>query len=249
MVTVKLFAAAADAVGTRRLEGEWAGQPASALLAHLAEQYPRLQPLVSVLAIAINREYAQADQVIQDGDEVALIPPVSGGSGEDRPLFEVTAAPLSADEIASRVTNPYSGATLVFVGTVREWTHPRQTPGSEGPRLGPMEFSGGPGKQTIYLEYEAYPEMAVTQMQKIGAEIEAQWPGARTAIVHRVGRLGIEEASVVIAVATPHRADAFAACRHAIERLKQIVPIWKKEIWADGEEWVGSQTGPDWMRS
>lgn len=230
MVTVKLFAAAADAVGARRLEGDWAGQSASALVALLASQYPRLQPLVSVLAVAINREYAQPDQMIQAGDEVALIPPVSGGSGEatDPPLFEVTEAPLSADEIASRVTNPYSGATLVFVGTVREWTK---------------------GKQTIHLEYEAYPEMAVAQMQKIGAEIAAEWPGARTAIVHRVGTLGIEEASVVIAVATPHRADAFAACRHAIERLKQIVPIWKKEIWADGEEWIGSQTGPDWMRT
>lgn len=227
MVTVKLFAAAADAVGARRLEGDWAGQSASALVALLASQYPRLQPLVAVLAVAINREYAQGDQVIQAGDEVALIPPVSGGSGE-APLFEVTEAPLSADEIASRVTNPYSGATLVFVGTVREYTK---------------------GKQTIHLEYEAYPEMAVAQMQKIGDEISAQWPGARTAIVHRVGTLGIEEASVVIAVATPHRADAFAACRHAIERLKQIVPIWKKEIWADGEEWIGSQTGPDWMRT
>lgn len=229
MVIVRLFAAAADAVGARRLEGEWAGQSTSALVALLASQYPRLQPLVPVLAVAINREYAQGDQVIQAGDEVALIPPVSGGSSEatERPLFEVTEAPLSADEIASRVTNPYSGATLVFVGTVREFTK---------------------GKQTIHLEYEAYPEMAVAQMQKIGDEIAAEWPGARTAIVHRVGTLGIEEASVVIAVATPHRADAFAACRHAIERLKQIVPIWKKEIWADGEEWIGSQTGPDWMR-
>lgn len=227
MVTVKLFAAAADAVGARRLEGDWAGQSASALVALLAGQYPRLQPLVPVLAVAINREYAQKDQVIQPGDEVALIPPVSGGSGE-APLFEVTEAPLSADEIASRVTNPYSGATLVFVGTVREFTK---------------------GRQTIHLEYEAYPEMAVAQMKKIGDEIAAQWPGARTAIVHRVGTLGTLEASVVIAVATPHRADAFAACRHAIERLKQIVPVWKKERWADGEEWVGSQTGPDWMRT
>lgn len=228
MVTVKLFAAAADAVGARRLEGDWAGQSGSALIALLAAQYPRLQPLAAVLAVAINREYAQPEQLIQDGDEVALIPPVSGGSDPEPPLFEVTAEPLSADEIASRVTNPYSGATLVFVGTVREFTK---------------------GKQTTYLEYEAYPEMAIRQMQKIGAEIADEWPGARTAIVHRTGTLGIGEASVVIAVATPHRADGFAACRHAIERLKQIVPIWKKEVWADGEEWVGSQTGPEWMRT
>ncbi len=119
----------------------------------------------------------------------------------------MTEEPLSADEVASRVTNPYSGATLVFVGTVREWTK---------------------GKRTTLLEYEAYPEMAVAQMQVIGREIEQRWPGARTAIVHRVGRLEVTEPSVIIAVATPHRADSFEACRHAIERLKQIVPIWKK---------------------
>jgi molybdopterin synthase catalytic subunit/molybdopterin converting factor small subunit len=227
MITVKLFAAAADAVGARRLEGDWAGRTPTDLLAELQERYPRLAPLVPVLGVAINREYASPDQVLQEGDEVALIPPVSGGAPEPKPLYEITAAPLSADEVAARVTNPYAGATLVFVGTVREWTK---------------------GKQTVYLEYEAYPEMATAQMAKIGDEIAAKWPGARTAIVHRVGKLGIGEASVVIAVATPHRADAFEACRHAIERLKQIVPIWKKEIWADGEEWVGSQTGPAWMR-
>jgi molybdopterin synthase catalytic subunit len=230
LVTVKLFAAAADAVGKRLIEGDWAGLTPAQLLEHLQAEYPGLARLVPVLAIAVNREYANTDRPLADGDEVALIPPVSGGSepATDRPLFEVTEAPLSADEIAARVTNPYSGATLVFVGTVREWTK---------------------GRRTTYLHYEAYPEMAVAQMQRIGREIEERWPGARVAIVHRVGKLEITEASVVIAVATPHRADAFDACRHAIERLKQIVPIWKKEVWEDGEEWVGSQVGPDWMRA
>lgn len=228
MVTVKLFAAAADAAGRRLIEGDWAGLTPPQLLQALQEQYPGLAKLAPVLAIAVNREYATPDQVLLDGDEVALIPPVSGGSidGDQRPRFEVTEAPLSADEVASRVTNPYSGATLVFVGTVREWTK---------------------GKRTTYLHYEAYPEMAVAQMAVIGREIEQRWPGAQVAIVHRVGRLEVTEPSVVIAVATPHRADAFEACRYAIERLKQIVPIWKKEIWEDGEEWVGSQLGPDWM--
>lgn len=226
MITVRLFAAAAEIAGRRQLQGEWAGLTPPELLQILQQQYPGLTRLAPSLAVAINREYAEPAHIIKDGDEVALIPPVSGGSGEDRPLFEVTADPISADEVAARVTNPHSGATLVFVGTVREWTK---------------------GKQTISLEYEAYPEMAVGQMQVIAREIEAQWPGTRTAIVHRVGKLAITEASVVIAVATPHRADAFSACRHAIERLKQIVPIWKKEIWADGEEWIGGQSGPDWM--
>jgi molybdopterin synthase catalytic subunit len=227
LVTIRLFAAAADAAGCRQLEGDWAGLTTKQLLDRLVEAHPKLARIAPSLAVAVNREYAESSRVLQDGDEVALIPPVSGGSGEaERPLFEVTEAPLSADEIASRVTNPHSGATLVFVGTVREWTK---------------------GRRTVLLEYEAYAEMAVAQMQVIGREIEERWPGARTAIVHRVGRLDITEASVIIAVATPHRADAFEACRHAIERLKQIVPVWKKEVWEDGEEWVGGQLGPDWM--
>jgi len=229
LITVKLFAAAADAVGRRSLQGDWTGLTAAQLLEQLQKEYPGLARLAPVLSIAVNREYATADRRLADGDEVALIPPVSGGAPTpgDRPLFEVTTEPLSADEIAARVTNPYSGATVVFVGTVREWTH---------------------GRRTVHLEYEAYAEMAVSQMEKIGQEIAERWPGAQVAIAHRVGKLSITEASVVIAVATPHRADAFEACRHAIERLKQIVPIWKKEVWEDGEEWVGSQTGPAWMR-
>ncbi|MEW8977186.1 MAG: molybdenum cofactor biosynthesis protein MoaE [Symbiobacterium sp.] len=228
MVTVKLFAAAADAAGRRVLEGDWAGLTTEQLMQHLQQEYPGLARLTPVLSIAVNREYAPGDRVLNDGDEVALIPPVSGGAedGAGRPLFEVTTAPLSADEVAARVTNPHSGATVVFVGTVREWTN---------------------GRRTVHLEYEAYAEMAVAQMERIGQEIAERWPGARTAIVHRVGALAVTEASVVIAVATPHRAEAFEACRYAIERLKQIVPIWKKEVWEDGEEWVGSQTGPDWM--
>lgn len=234
MVTVKLFAAAADAAGRRLVEGDWSGLTPAQLLRELQEQYPGLVTIAPVLAIAVNREYATPDRVLQNGDEVALIPPVSGGASDGdgdeakHPRFAITDQPLSADEVASRVTNPYSGATLVFVGTVREWTK---------------------GKRTTYLHYEAYPEMAVGQMQVIGREIEQRWPGAEVAIVHRIGKLEVTEPSVIIAVATPHRADAFDACRHAIERLKQIVPIWKKEIWDDGEEWVGSQLGPDWMHS
>lgn len=230
MVTVKLFAAAADAAGRRLIEGDWAGLTPPQLLKALQDEYPGLVRLAPALAIAVNREYAAPDRILQDGDEVALIPPVSGGSSEadSRPRFEITEAPLSADEVASRVTNPYSGATLVFVGTVREWTK---------------------GKRTTYLHYEAYPEMAVEQMRVIGREIEQKWPDAQVSIVHRIGKLEVTEPSVIIAVATPHRADSFDACRHAIERLKQIVPIWKKEIWEDGEEWVGSQLGPDWMHN
>lgn len=223
MVKVKLFAAAAEAAGCRQLEGSWAGRTAGEVLDELKAQYPLLANLVPTLAIAVNRAYAGPDRLLQDGDELALIPPVSGGSGEEPPLFEITTDPLSADEVAARVTNSRSGATVVFVGTVREWTGDRHT---------------------VLLEYDAYPEMAVEQMKIISDEIAQRWPGTRTAIVHRIGRLASTEASVVIAVAAPHRADAFDACRYAIERVKQIVPIWKKEVWEDGEEWVGAQTGP-----
>lgn len=225
MVIVRFFAAAAQAAGRREAQGAWAGITAGQLLTELKAAYPGLEQIGATLAIAVNREYASLETVLQDGDEVALIPPVSGGSEQ---LYEITERVLIADEIAAKVTNPHSGATLVFLGTVREWTK---------------------GKRTVLLEYEAYPEMAEAQMKVIGDEIAERWPGARTAISHRIGRLAIGEASVVIAVATPHRVEAFDACRHAIERLKQIVPIWKKEIWEDGEEWVGSQRGPDWMRT
>lgn len=233
MVTVRLFAAAAQAAGARKLEGNWSGRSVAALLEELSKAHPALAALVPSLAVAVNRDYVDSDYILSDGDEVALIPPVSGGEepaatpgGPEAALFEVVETPLSADAVTAKVVDPTIGAVVTFVGTVREWTR---------------------GRQTVYLEYEAYPEMAVEQMEKIGREIQEQWPGSRVAISHRVGRLEIGEVSVVIAVATPHRGDAFAGCRHAIERLKQIVPIWKKEVWADGEEWVGSQAGPDWM--
>lgn len=226
LVTVRFFAAAAAAAGRREASGAWAGLTAGELLAELAATYPKLEPLLPSLSTAVNREYVEPTHRLQDGDEVALIPPVSGGEEPTHPLFEVVAAPLSVAAVQDKVITPHVGAVVHFVGTVREWTR---------------------GRQTVYLEYEAYPEMAVAQMERIAREIDSQWPGTRVAISHRVGRLAIGEVSVVIAVGTPHRGDAFAACRYAIERLKQIVPIWKKEVWADGEEWVGAQTGPAWM--
>lgn len=236
MVTVRLFAAAAEAAGTRQIAGDWAGRSVAEVLAELSATHPGLARLTPSLAVAVNRDYVGPDYILADGDEVALIPPVSGGeesappqgspAATGSPLFEIVAEPISPEAVAAKVADPTIGAVVTFIGTVREWTR---------------------GRQTIYLEYEAYPEMAVAQMERIAREIQEKWPGTRVAITHRVGRLQIGEASVVIAVGAPHRAEAFAACRHAIERLKQIVPIWKKEVWADGEEWVGSQAGPDWM--
>lgn len=131
--------------------------------------------------------------------------------------FEVTTEPLSVDRVLTRLTDPTDGAVCTFVGVVRRETA---------------------GRQTQYLEYEAYPEMAEAQLARIGGEIRDRWPTIReVAIVHRIGRLAIGEAIVVIAVTSAHREEVFSAVHYAIDRLKQIVPIWKKEVWADGEEW------------
>ena len=138
-------------------------------------------------------------------------------------LFEITAAPISVDEVSRRVADPAAGCVVSFAGLVR---------------------GDNQGRQVRYLEYEAYPEMAEPILAQIGAEAQARWPVDKVAIVHRVGRLEIGEASVVVAVASPHRAEAFAACRFAIDALKAQVPIWKKELYADGSEWLDGTPAP-----
>ncbi|MEC1678591.1 molybdenum cofactor biosynthesis protein MoaE [Bacillus mojavensis] len=134
--------------------------------------------------------------------------------------FEITKTPIVTEDIIKKVEKRKAGAITTFIGTVREWTN---------------------GKKTIRLEYEAYEPMAVQMLAQIGAEIEEKWKGASAAITHRIGVLDIGEAAVVIAVSSPHRKAAYEANEYAIERIKQIVPIWKKEIWEDGEQWIGDQ--------
>lgn len=136
-------------------------------------------------------------------------------------MFLITEQPLDTHVVEAAVAHPGAGAIVTFSGVVRD---------------------NNLGKNVTYLVYEAYPPMAEKVMAQIGAEIEAQWPGARTAMAHRIGRMEIGEASVVIAVSTPHRADAFAACKYAIDRLKEIVPVWKKEVWQGGEYWIEGST-------
>lgn len=215
-IRVKLFASVREAVGQRELVLEVpADFTAAALRSRLASEYPKLRPLVSLLKIAVNQEYVGEEHVLIEGDEVALIPPVSGGTD----LFEITEAPLSLDALAVAVGQTTSGAVASFLGIVRGYAR---------------------GRTVDHLEYDAYPAMAVSKMRQIAEEIRGRWPIDRVAIVHRVGRLGVGEASVAIAVASPHRAEALQACAYAIERLKEIVPIWKKEVWSDGAEWIGS---------
>ncbi len=135
-------------------------------------------------------------------------------------MFEIVKDPISIEEIANKVIRNEAGAVTTFIGTVREFTH---------------------GKRTLSLEYQAYEKMAVKKLEQIGKEINEKWIDSKVAITHRVGKLEITEIAVVIAVSTPHRKDAYSANEYAIERIKQIVPIWKKEIWENGESWIGDQ--------
>jgi molybdopterin converting factor subunit 1 len=224
-IRVKLFASVREIVGQKELVLEVSDDVKASAIPHLlASEYPRLRALVSFLKIAVNHEYADGERILVEGDEVALLPPVSGGMD----TFEITETPLSLDALAAAIGQDTCGAIASFLGVVRGFAR---------------------GRKVDHLEYDAYPEMAVAKMRQIGDEIRARWPVDRMAIVHRVGRLGVGEASVAIAVASPHRHEALQACAYAIERLKEIVPIWKKEVWSDGAEWIGSTVDEYRMRA
>ena len=205
------------------------------LIEALTEQEDTLALMGSSIYAAVNQEYVKMEHRLQDGDVVALFPPVSGGNLDDRELtqpklFEITDQALSLDDVAARVSRVYCGAITTFAGVVRG-----ETAVNDGQR------------DTDFLEYESFAEMAEKMMAQIGDEIQAKWPKvAAVSILHRVGRCEIGEPSVVIAVSTPHRGDGcFAACQYAIERLKAIVPIWKQENWSDGQVWVEGPRQPD----
>jgi molybdopterin synthase catalytic subunit len=219
-IRVRVFASVREILGRPEISLEVPeGATAGSVLDRLSADYPRLQRLAPVLRLAVNREYAESGRVLAAGDEIALLPPVSGGADQCADQYEVTAEPLDLARLVAAVTRNTSGAIASFLGVVREFAR---------------------GRQVHHLEYDAYPEMATATMRQIGEEIRARWPVDGVAIVHRTGRLTIGEASVAIAIASPHRHEALQACGYAIERLKEIVPIWKREVWADGAEWIGS---------
>ncbi|NHN31602.1 molybdenum cofactor biosynthesis protein [Paenibacillus agricola] len=220
---IYVFAGIAEHIQGPVIHLEWKQQaPLTPVLLkqHLMERYPQAAALWPQAFIAINQSYAEDNQIIVEGDEIAIIPPVSGGQVQ---LVEITQQPISIEAVTAKVLHPNHGATLTFIGTTREWTH---------------------GKRTTRLEYEAYEPMAVKTMLTIVEQISASFEGTLCAITHRLGVVAVGECSVVIAVSAPHRDAAYEASRYAIERLKQMVPIWKKEIWEDGSEWKGHQQGP-----
>ena len=214
-LTVKLFGSLREEAGAKELALELPeGSRVVDLREELAGRMPLLEKLGERIAISVNLELAEPDAALSDGDEVALLPPVAGGMAR---MCTISDRPLDVDEVTRRVNGPDAGGVVTFVGNVRHEAR---------------------GHSIEYLEYEAYPEMAEREMQKIADEAAARWPGTRVAIAHRIGHLEIGEAAVVIVAVAPHRAEAFDACRFAIDTLKQTVPIWKKEVATDGAYWV-----------
>ncbi|HNB73531.1 MAG TPA: molybdenum cofactor biosynthesis protein MoaE [Acidobacteriota bacterium] len=202
---------------------------AALVLDSLFTHHEILRPYAGKLLVAVNEAYALPTQVIQPGDEVAVFPPVSGGEPVqeltgDAYFVQVTATPIDSDAMVRRLLRGEDGAVVTFDGVVRNNTK---------------------GRRTLYLEYEGYTSMALKTMQQVAQEALNQWPIDRIGIVHRVGRLEIGESSVVIVVTSAHRKDAFDACRFGIDRVKQIVPIWKREFFEDGDVWVEGQRPPE----
>ena len=203
---MKLFAGLRERAGWSERELDGAGR--------VSEVWPLLglgdEP--AGLLYAVNKEYAERDHELSDGDEVALIPPVSGGA------FRLSETPLSLDAAVAEVARDEAGAIATFTGTTR--VHSR-------------------GHTVQHLEYEAYPGMAEKVMAEIADEVRTRYEITEIAIHHRTGRVDIGEPSVMIAVSAPHREAALAACKDAIDTLKERVPLWKKEVYEGGEEWIG----------
>jgi molybdopterin synthase catalytic subunit len=191
----------------------------------LTQERPELRELERSVAFAVAQEYVDKDHRLQDNDELAFIPPVSGGAmPEDhtRILSKTTQDPIDMQELSDFVADSGAGAMASFVGTTRNTNE---------------------GRQVIRLEYECYPGMAEKEMSKIGRQVLERWPVLKIAMIHRLGRVDIGQASVAIAVSSSHRHAAFEACHYAINTLKETVPIWKKELYEGGQVWIGSQTG------
>jgi molybdopterin synthase catalytic subunit len=183
-------------------------------------QATRLKEFLPAVAVAVNQQYVGAEIELKSDDEIALLPPVSGGSSR---CASIVRDPIHTQEVLSRIKHGEDGAVVVFEGIVRNQTR---------------------GRKTLYLDYEAYEEMALRQMEDLGEQARKQFQVREVALVHRLGRLEIGETSVLIVVASAHRAAAFEACRWLIDTLKRTVPIWKKEFFEDGAVWADGEPFP-----
>jgi len=224
-VQVRLFARYREAAGRDRVELELPeGGTAEAAWEAVSDRFPALGPYRSFTLFAVQNDYVAPGHRLREGDELCLFPPVSGGArGPD--WIEITTGPLSEHAVMDAVSAAGAGGIVLFSGVVRD-------------------HSGG--RRVKFLEYEAHAPMAEAKMREIVATVRGRWPDViGVAMVHRVGRLMIGESSVMIAVASPHRRQAFEACHFAIDTLKETVPIWKKEHFEDGEVWVGLQSACD----
>jgi molybdopterin synthase catalytic subunit len=199
--------------------------PEDATVAALLERLnAQRAPLARGIAVSVNAEFSSATQVLRDGDEVGLLPPVSGGSeATAEGSTALTREPINAAQMIASAKQGEDGAVVVFDGIVRNQTR---------------------GRKTLYLDYEAYEEMAAKQMEELARQARSQFGVRQVTIVHRLGRLQIGESSVLIAVASAHRAQAFDACRWLIDTLKTTVPIWKKETFVDGAVWADGEPFP-----
>ncbi|HXX20681.1 MAG TPA: molybdopterin converting factor subunit 1 [Candidatus Acidoferrum sp.] len=225
-VRVLFFGQLKDITGVAQEEAELSdGARVEDLFERYGRRFPRLASFRASIAASVNQEYATWRAPLASGDEVAFLPPVSGGqqTAVEQDIFQIVREVIRPRAIVESLKAPEDGAMVVFDGFVR---------------------NNYKGQQTLYLEYEAYEPMALAKMREIGAEIRAKFPVHRLAIVHRLGRLEIGETSVFIAVSSAHRAAAFDACRYAIDTLKRVVPIWKKEYFAGGAVWAEGEVPP-----
>lgn len=237
-VRVLFFGAARDAAGGDEIELDTAAPAtAASIFEELTAKYPDLRRFGRSLLVAVNQEYARdAASAVEDGDEIAVFPPVSGGAQDtdatlekaaqqSEDFFELTGEPIDVGAVARRVVPPRCGATVTLDGYAREWTRGRP-------------------RRTLYLVYESYEPMALREMKRLGAEAHRLFDIAHIGIVHRLGRTDIGDTAVVISVSAPHRRAAFEACEWAIRELKRTVPIWKKEFFEGGEVWVEGEGAP-----
>jgi MoaE-MoaD fusion protein len=229
-ITVLFFATLKERAGTARVKVELSPDTSvKDLKKQLGQQYPELETRLETALVSINQQFAFDDDIVPQEAEVALFPPVSGGSGNDPTILKVVNDPLDLDDLVAHITQESTGAVCIFTGIVRGVTR------------------RGDAHDTAYLEYEAYVPMAEAKMAQVADEIRRQWPVIEgIIIVQRIGQLNAGTPTVVIACAASHRdTGVFEAARYGIDRLKEIVPVWKKEVGPQGESWVEGDYYPE----